>query len=85
MGQVRHYTAQMENDNDVTADLTLWNNQGERIFSGRVVRSIASTALAVLSEEARAKGLAKPERQVVMQMTANARKILENRLGVTLD
>lgn len=85
MGQAWHYTAQMENDNGVTADLTVWDNDGKKLFSGRVHRSIASTALSVLSEEERAKGLDTPQRQVIMDMARSARSVLENRLGIQLD
>lgn len=84
-GHVWQYTAQIENDNGITADLTIWGNDGKQVFSGRVARSIASTAMSVLSEEERAKGLDKPQRQVIMDMTSNARKQLEKRLEITLD
>lgn len=85
VGQVRNYTAQMTNDTGISADLLICDNDGKQLFSGRVARSIARTALSILSEEKRAKTLDKPQRQMIMDMARTARKELEERLLVTLD
>lgn len=84
-GHVWQYTAQIENDNGITADLTIWGNDGKQVFSGRVARSIASTAMSVLAEEKRAKTLDEAPRQMVMDMARTARRELEKRLEIALD
>ena len=84
-GHVWQYTAQMENDNGITADLTVWGNDGKQLFSGRVAQSIASTALSGLAVEKRAKTLDEAPRQMVMDMARTARRELEKRLDIALD
>lgn len=85
VGHAWSYTAQIQNDTGIAADLIVFANDGSLLFSGRVAGSIARTTLSILSEEKRVQSVEKPERQMVMDLTRKARSELEKRLRVILD